>query len=123
MASYGNSQVSGVATTTNGTWTVATTLDFPAESTAELTLKLVARNASNNDSKIWNRICCVKRTSSGVSILSGIADVINPIGDLGALLWTTDIDSDETHIYIRVKGVNGSTIDWLSEVVILYITE
>lgn len=117
MATVQYADNTGVATTTDATTTTVVSADLMPSSAVVFTMKVVARRQSDNVSKGWYISFAGKRTGTGnASIIGGtIVNIIDPIGDLDALLWSATADASGGAVRCRVNGAASSTIDWYTE--------
>lgn len=98
--------------TTNATPTNIADVQLPANSSAHITLRGVARRASNDNTKTWLILVAIKRVGDDVSILGTPTNLLTPIGDLGAITWDFDFDTVGDTLKVQCKGQSSATIDW-----------
>lgn len=106
----------GTVSTTDATPTIAVQLDMPQDSMGNFEVNVIARRPSNNDTKSWRSVFSSKRTGSGnATIVGALQNVITPIEDLGALLWSFSLTASGMTLSVKVIGAAGVSIDWFAE--------
>lgn len=105
-----------IVTTTDATPTQVLTAQMPPNTTAVVDLKIVARDASNGDSKCWMRAVPLKRTGgASVAVLGAQGDMLPTAADSGASAWALSLSTIGDTLSMNVTGAAGRTIHWYAE--------
>lgn len=106
-----------VLTYDNSTWTTIESLTpFDAsDQTYGGSFIVIARRDADGTSALWNKTCLVDWSSGTARIITnGIADIISPIKDTGALLWDVRVIVTNSDIQIQSKGgSNSQPVGWV----------
>lgn len=125
MSTATSTELTGTVETTNNTPTNICELSLPEDCTAVFTVLVIARRASNGNSKSWFKSFTAKRVGSDdPQLFAAIANLIDPTGDLGALTWDIqfDIQADGV-VAVQAKGQSSASVFWYAKVSGLTITD
>lgn len=125
MSSATSIDTTGTVTTSNNSPANLCALSISEDSTSVFTVLVVARRASNGNSKAWYQSFTVKRIGSDDPQLFGsISNIISPAGDLGSLTWDVQLDIQSDGIVaVQAKGQSSASIFWYAKVSGLMITD
>lgn len=98
------------------------TVEMPENSSAIINLQGLAKRTTGV-TKSWNQSFVYKRGTGNASIVGTLANLFSPIGDLGAITWTLEPDTDGGNVLIMIKGQTDATIFWYFKLRILTIQE
>jgi hypothetical protein len=101
-----------VAQTSNNTTTTAISLPIPDNSAGSFKVHVIAKNTSNNDVYVGEKILVVTKDGAGTgAVVGAVADLFTSIASGGfAPSFTLDEDSD--NFRVRITGIAATTIDW-----------
>lgn len=125
MSTAVSTETTGTVTTTNNTATTISELSLPEDCSAVFTVLVVARRASNGNSKSWFKSFTAKRVGSDdPQLFAAITNLIDPTGDVGALTWDIqfDIQADGV-IAVQAKGQSSASIFWYAKISGLTVTD
>lgn len=111
---YAKAYGAGTVTTTNATTTTAGTIDLVLNSGGKYRIELVARNTSNNDTWVAEKIAAVQVDGTGTGAIIGATtpDLFTPISDAGMVTCAATADISGDTLRVRVTGIAATTIKW-----------
>jgi len=108
-----NDQVAQQLQTTNGIQANMSGYTLLNNTSGHFRSRVVGRNDSNGDSKVFDIVAAVKRHNGGdAQIVGSPINLITAQGDTSTLLWSANITASGTSIRVSVTGADATTVEW-----------
>lgn len=82
--------------------------------TMRLEIQIIARRPDSADSKTWQELLLIDKTSGGTPTQAAVIHIMTPAGTLGAALWNFNTTFDATHVNLNVIGAAANQVNWLA---------
>lgn len=103
--------------------TTIVSIPLPENSSAVIELKGLARRASNGNTKSWFQAFTCRRGTGNATVIGVLNNLIDPIGDLGAITWDISLVVDGDSVLVQCKGQTSADLSWYLKILGLTIQD